>query len=183
MFAAETIILGRELKGPGVLKCAFYGLLAYHDMSRTDSGRELLGQRDFLRLVTARNSLSGDWIEVAAICSLFDCTSSNDSTSAKHHCARQTGTTARKVAWNKLVHESGIFKDYRYDPIGGLTVLVSLDWRGEGLCDGCLRRMKKELEEERIALWAQLDALLKLKDVEVCLILSDRVSRFDFFAK
>lgn len=179
LYAAETIILGRELKVPRVLKRAFYELLVYDDMTQTDSGGGLLGQADLLRLIAARNSISDKWIDITAVSSLPDClgqSNANAQTPVKKYCTTQSGIKARKAAWNELIHESGIFKEYRYDVIDGLTALKNAKWTGEGFCGGCIQRMKQKWDEERIALWAELDTLLELEAVEVRLMLSDWAS-------
>ncbi|KAF8649922.1 hypothetical protein AX16_005479 [Volvariella volvacea WC 439] len=60
---------------------------------------------------------------------------------------------------NKLVHQSGVFERYLYDPICGYDALIGMKdkWRQAGYCTACVDRMCKSWRRGRAKCWDNLD--------------------------
>jgi hypothetical protein len=106
---------------------------------------------DILRLTNAREHLTTAWVLAAA---------SVPTSSTCHY--KNIRACMRAPLWTKLVHTSGIFVDYLYDPICGLDALMDIDWKSEGLCPNCVEVRLDVWGKQRQNLWDNLDLWLEV---------------------
>ncbi|KZP20256.1 hypothetical protein FIBSPDRAFT_540328 [Athelia psychrophila] len=55
----------------------------------------------------------------------------------------------RKATWFKVVCESGLVDLGIYDPINGFEKLQCAEWKAEGICGECVRKMRSEWKEQQ----------------------------------
>jgi len=148
----------------------------------------LLSRDDVGRLIYAREELLDAWIRITAtfpdsvVCpSASDgaqysagdglCFSATDGVGAspvpigKKTKGRVCDTLSRSsssLRWAALVHQSGTFMQYKYDPVLGLSALKKLNW-SKNFCKTCISQLHLIWDKERAKLWVyQLDEWLCL---------------------
>ncbi|KAJ7666747.1 hypothetical protein DFH06DRAFT_1469944 [Mycena polygramma] len=64
----------------------------------------------------------------------------------------------------RLVHDTGLFQNFRFDVLCGLAMLVQIDWESEsaGVCPLCVAKLREKWETEREQTWGRLDGLFRL---------------------
>jgi hypothetical protein len=175
--AIEAVVLARTWQVPFVLKRALYEIACLEGFGTQNKGRGTLSCSDITLLVTVREKLSSLWISMAAI-PLYDlrvCTSIPsvrddevkpgdfaDSTAPPngllqtHRCTTTDSDRAQK-SHTRLVHTSGIFKNYLNDPIRGFRILAEASWLEDGFCEQCVAKRQTRWLGEREKLWNDLD--------------------------
>ncbi|KAG2753082.1 hypothetical protein P692DRAFT_20829537 [Suillus brevipes Sb2] len=174
--APEMAALARTCDIDALLKPAFY------DMARTSvfglgmDEPEQISRADILQIVRLREYLSCRWTQLAAADEALACQNvrdapSNDgegpsslsendgdeklalcsTASADMGCNCPSATT-RRDAWVRLVHHSGIFARYQYDPVCGLTALTNIAWTDDW-CKDCMTKRKALWHEQQGIIW------------------------------
>jgi hypothetical protein len=106
---------------------------------------------DIRRLVNAREHLTTAWILAAAsVPTCFPCLD-------KKACRCMSA-----LLWTKVVHTSGMFEDYLYDPICGFDALINVKWETEGVQRGCIIVRADAWRKQQQKLWDNLDLWLEL---------------------
>lgn len=169
-YATETVMLGRSWGVSGVLKRSLYELLRTpgfgQDKEERFERRAGLCERgllpaDILCLVNAREHLDLIW-HAATSFEIFSISHDHD-VSAPACCPLKYST------YKNLVHDTGLFQNYRFDVLCGLEMLMQIDWEGEtadangqGLCALCASKIREKWELEREKTWEKLDGLFRL---------------------
>ncbi|KAF9234954.1 hypothetical protein BU15DRAFT_51974 [Melanogaster broomeanus] len=174
--ALEVAALGRKCGVPGVLKRAFYemtrrsgyGLGGDDECMEVDSegeevveGKEEITRSDERLIERLREHLVLAWAQnTARLDPSFKCPYQAKRGSGKAtqiHSPKCTSMNAKREAWDRLVHESGIYQDYLFDPIAGLQRLLEIDWEAEGWCEECVRMRKEAWSKARQRLWDRVN--------------------------
>ncbi|KAJ6530299.1 hypothetical protein B0H19DRAFT_1273952 [Mycena capillaripes] len=170
--ATETVIMGRAWGVSGVLKRSLYELLRTpgfgqdneDDLTRRPAPYEhsRLLPADILCLVNAREQLDLVWHAATAV-DVFAALDEHDG------C-----TPVRYATYRRLVHDTGLFQNYRFDVLCGLEMLAQIDWESEsmdaegcGVCALCVSKLREKWETDREQAWGKLDALFRLEDLGV----------------
>ncbi|KAF7967338.1 hypothetical protein HWV62_34667 [Athelia sp. TMB] len=180
LYAANTVVLAKECNlPPAILKRAYYELLVESDFEQSaDDADETteatpLPCSEVYLLIRARSKLQDAWDDVTTFpATLASCPARK--TTDKDACK---SLVQRKVAWLKIVFESSLAKDYKFDPILGLARLQSADWKAEGICESCVAKMRGEWKTKQEELWSASDEWLGLdtgEEVEVVQLRTQR---------
>lgn len=175
-YATDTIRLAQRLNINSVLKRAIYELLRADGFGQkmgffgaTDSS---LNTSELLQLVHAREQLVICWMRQAVLPPDASVCHGPRDNQAYKRCAAFTGKA--QTIYNVLVHDTNIFKQYRFDPIAGLKVLCDAPWVADEvwsstypktfptvekdyLCSACGRKWRGAWRSERKKLWDNLD--------------------------
>ncbi|KAG1758029.1 hypothetical protein EDB19DRAFT_1622579 [Suillus lakei] len=168
--AVEVVVLARSCGIESVLKRAFYEMVrmtgyGLGDGGELDSGdgeglREI-SRADERRLERMREHLISAWSQVAVrVDRSFKCPNPSKETIR----TPGMGHILPANAWERRVHDSGLYDEYQFDPLCGLQALIDIKWdEEEGWCSDCVRarreawtRMRQKLWE-RIGVWMGLD--------------------------
>ncbi|KAJ7457377.1 hypothetical protein FB451DRAFT_1142632, partial [Mycena latifolia] len=172
--ATETVILGRAWGVSGVLKRSLYELLRAPGFGQDkekdfDRGRPALLVHehrllpaDILCLVNAREHLDLVWHAATAF-DAFSVPHPHDHD--PHACA-----PIAYAEYRRLVHDTGLFQNYRFDVLCGLEMLMQIDWEtetadseGRGVCALCTSKIREKWETKRERTWERLDGLFRLE--------------------
>jgi hypothetical protein len=182
--APEVAVLARMYNIDGLLKPAFYDMarMPGFGLEKLEKSKQI-SRADILHLTWMREYLSDMWIQVAArehpafVCQNFRSALSNDGEGTltynqadnKHALDSQTSTsmastcllvTARREAWVRLVYDSGIFTQYRYDPLRGLAALINIEWTDDW-CKDCLEKRKADWRITQRNIWEKVGEYLR----------------------
>ncbi|KAG2114500.1 hypothetical protein BD769DRAFT_1489502 [Suillus cothurnatus] len=182
--APEVAVLARMYNIDGLLKPAFYDMarMPGFGLEKLEKSKQI-SRADILHLTRMREYLSDMWIQVAArehpafVCQNFRSAPSNDGEGTltynqaddKHALDSQTSTsmastcllvTARHEAWVRLVYDSGIFTQYRYDPLCGLAALINIEWTDDW-CKDCLEKRKADWHIMQRNIWEKVGEYLR----------------------
>lgn len=183
--ATEAVILGRNYDVPSILKRAFYELLRsggfalkdeldpetkHHTDSKNwkdDKSDILISRADLRRLIVVREKLTSAWILATASAPKFpECSLSEKHGSKEKGSSSPDGcssASAKRSGWTRVVHESGMFEKYLYDPICGLDALCDIPWmKQEHYCKECFSARRNAWDKQREALWSDLGSWLAL---------------------
>ncbi|KAI0363515.1 hypothetical protein BV20DRAFT_975615 [Pilatotrama ljubarskyi] len=163
--ALFIILLARRYNVQGVLKRAFYELIAsqdFWDALTADRKRIRLPEGDLLRLYNARHVLEQRWREAAVVA---PCTNARgESICEKSECRVRYGHSysLAKDLWRDMVLQSGLVDvgardPMRYELLGGLKRESRDRW-----CAWCLREWEEMMGRKRREWWALLDQLMHL---------------------
>ncbi|KAJ6530044.1 hypothetical protein DFH09DRAFT_151995 [Mycena vulgaris] len=176
--ATETVVLGRVWGVSGVLKRSLYELLRTpgfgQDPEELDFERRpvLCDRRllpaDILCLVHAREHLDIIW-HAATSFDAFSISHEHGSSSPTNASAPSC-SPIKYATYKNLVHDTGLFQNYRFDVLCGLEMLMQIDWEsetadaeGRGLCALCASKIRERWETERERTWERLDVVLRLR--------------------
>jgi hypothetical protein len=176
-FAAETIELAQQYDIPNVLHRAYYEILRTPGMIQLperqsdesegnqkgetgDSALQIEQPEEKLepdvyplfaaqlhRLVSIREQLTECWATFAA--------TPPKSPSCAYKCLIKV-----YEHWTEMVHRSGLYMRYMYDPICGLDALANIDWDGRIQCILCRTALKGVWALRRQILWEMLEVWL-----------------------
>jgi hypothetical protein len=181
LYAPKVAALARMCSIDVLLKPAFYEMarLPGFGLDKLEES-EKFGCADMLRLIQIRECLSDMWVQVAAredpafVCPNLHGAPSNDgegtstpfeqddkkpvlgsitSASVASTCLL---ATSRREAWARLVHDSGIFTRYRYDPLRGLAALINIEWTN-AWCEDCKAKRKLDWHTMQRIIWEKID--------------------------
>lgn len=183
--APKVFALARMCNIDGLLKPAFYEMARMPGLGLDKlEESEQIGCADVLRLVRIREYLSDMWVQAAVredpafVCpNLHGApSSSGEGTSTPSEqvdeepvlgsitSASVANTcflvTSRREAWARLVHDSGIFTQYRYDPLRGLAVLINMEWTNDW-CKDCKGKRKLDWHTMQRIIWEKIDEYLR----------------------
>lgn len=166
--SVEALNLALDLDITSIIKRARYELarisspewfsladLTVGDNKRDDTQSQV-PLRDILVLSIAREALVAKWMSVATTAPV-DFASLEVQKGQKVCCPR---TAERVVGWNKLVHDSGVYQEWMYDPIYGLQVLSELPWGELKYCKECIRKRKDIWQYQKKEMWEDFEAIL-----------------------
>lgn len=194
-FAAETVVLARRCQVPSVLKQPLYELVRLEGFGQPADGgsqdsrtaaRKMLSPDDIALLLRTREKLSSLWLTMATVplndlgtCDTVVPHYSGDvqvkqenitmsaiprSSNPTQQCTAANPDRALK-SHTRLVHDSGVFKKYLYDPLCGFQALADARWSEEGFCEQCIMKRRARWLEERQKLWNDLDTWFDLPGV------------------
>lgn len=180
--APEVAVLARMCNIDGLLKPVFYNMARMPGFGLSElEESEQIGRADMLRLIRIREYLSDMWVQAAAredpafVCQNLQGAPSSDgegtptpsdekpalgfiaSASVASSCL---SVTARREAWARLVYDSGIFTQYRYDPLRGLTALINIKWTN-AWCKDCKEKRKADWHIMQGSIWEKVDEYLR----------------------
>jgi len=164
-FATESVILARQCSIPSILKRALYEIVRTEAFGENDDEGEInafrLSSADTRRLQRAREKLISLWITASLSGNFTTCPSSSESIEPKGkgiktECPTNDGKQAT-LAHVKIVHASGIFEKYHYDPMCGFQALMEAPWAEEGFCQACVEMGQVKWGEAREKCWKDLD--------------------------
>ncbi|KAG0701039.1 hypothetical protein DFH29DRAFT_582442 [Suillus ampliporus] len=183
--APEVAALARMCEIDTLLKPAFYDMARTPGFGLENlEESEQIDHADMLRLVRMREYLSEIWVQAAAredttlVCRHFRAAPSSDgdgnsspfeyadekpalgSTASASVASKCLSATARREAWVRLVYDSGIFTQYRYDPLCGLAALINLEWTDEW-CRDCKDKRRAGWCKMQKSIWEKIDEYLK----------------------
>jgi hypothetical protein len=142
--AADHVLLtkAREKLGSRWIKIALSPL---NDLTPTPNvPQPAINAQNEIKLEYPENNVRKTTMEPETTpCTSIECTSTNPDHT--HHAHR------------KLVHDSGIFESYIWDPICGMQALIEAPWGGEGFCRQCVDTMKDKWRKRREEAWRDLD--------------------------
>jgi hypothetical protein len=185
LYAPKVAALARMCNINVLLKPAFYEMARLPGFG-LDKLEELekIGCADMSRLIRIRECLSDIWVQAAAredpdsICPHLHGAPSSDgegtstpseqvdekpalgsiaSASVASTCLL---VTSRREAWARLVHDSGIFTRYRYDPLRGLAALINIEWTDDW-CKDCKEKRKLDWHTMQRSIWEKVDECLR----------------------
>lgn len=165
-YAADTVLLAKECDLPIILKRAYYELLMDPDFQQSvDEGDEAsssfpLPSEELYRLSSARAKMLKMWAEATI---KFPDTWKNCATSGYKPCLP---LSKRHAAWFNAVCKSGIAQSGMRDPVYGFKKLENADWKEEGMCVQCVRKMCSEWQKQQADMWTKLDMWLDLNVVQ-----------------
>jgi hypothetical protein len=116
-----------------------------------------------LCLVNAREQLDLVWHAATAF-DIFTSLSLDEHTG----CA-----PVRYAMYHRLVHDTGLLQNHRFDVLFGLEMLAQLNWEsestdeGKGVCALCASKLREKWETEREEAWGKLDELFQLEELDV----------------
>ncbi|KAM5531958.1 hypothetical protein V8D89_014358 [Ganoderma adspersum] len=169
--AIDALMTARYGRLPQVSKRALYELMrgqpdlsALYDLRHDPPTDFFLSDRQFFRLFLAREVLLGEWrafVTVRPAVLKGPCPSASESTSgtpapaggAADRCSAARRRCARD--WGETVGEEMLSEEHRYDPICALDVLreTVTDWAEDGICGGCVERLRETCEQKKTELW------------------------------
>jgi hypothetical protein len=172
--APEVAALARTCDIDALLKPAFYDMARTLGFGLVLEESEQISRADILRLVRLREHLSYMWSRLA-VDESFCCRNARDAPSndgdgpsslsenADEKLARCStasadrgcsclSATARRDAWVRLVHHSGILARYRYDPLCGVTALTNIAWTDDW-CKDCMTYRKAIWHHMQGTIW------------------------------
>lgn len=175
--AVEVVALARTCGVESVLKRAFYEMVrvAGYGLSDGDDGEasQEISRADERRLERMREHLISTWSQAAVrVDSSFKCPNeaktrsidsgdaSSSSTSTDSPCQ---SLSSKRADWERLVHDSGLYDEYQFDPLCGLQALIDTKWDEEGWCSDCVRARReawtrmRQRTWERVGVWMGLD--------------------------
>ncbi|KAG2134487.1 hypothetical protein DEU56DRAFT_809341 [Suillus clintonianus] len=182
--APEVAALARACDIDGLLKPVFYDMARtpVFGLDKLEES-EQIGRADMLRLIRMREYLSDMWAQAAVrenptlVCQNLLGVPSIDgegtSILSEHAdekpalCATTSASTinkclsatARREAWVRLVHDSGIFTRYRYDPLCGLAALITIEWTFDW-CKDCKEKRKVDWRQMQSSIWEKVGEYL-----------------------
>jgi hypothetical protein len=182
--AAEVVVLARTCGVESVLKRAFYEMVRVTgyglgdgelDGSDGEESQEI-SRADERRLERMREHLILAWSQVAVrVDRSFKCPNQSKETSGTPGRAHILGSTTstcllgcpslslKQDAWERHVHDSGLYDEYQFDPLSGLQALIDIKWDEESWCSDCVRARREAWTKmrqktwERIGVWMGLD--------------------------
>ncbi|KAG2140951.1 uncharacterized protein EDB93DRAFT_1161190 [Suillus bovinus] len=183
--APEVAVLARMCNIDGLLRPAFYDMARVPGFGLDKfEESEQIGRADMLRLIRIREYLSEMWVQAAAredpalVCQNLRGAPSSDSeetsTSSKNADEKPAlisitsdsvsstclPLAARREAWARLVYDSGIFTQYRYDPLRGLAALMNIEWTNDW-CKDCKEKRKKDWHIMQRSIWEKVGEYLR----------------------
>ncbi|KAG2370317.1 hypothetical protein BDR07DRAFT_1386999 [Suillus spraguei] len=177
--AAEVVILARTCGIKSVLKRAFYEMVRISGYGLGDGeldGEESqeISRADERRLERMREHLISSWSQVAMrIDRSFKCPNQSKETPGMHAFGSSSTSAllpgcpslcSKQDAWERRIHDSGLYDEYQFDPLCGLQALIDIKWdEEEGWCSDCVRARReawvrmRQKTWERIGVWMGLD--------------------------
>lgn len=166
--AAEVVILARTCGIKSVLKRAFYEMVRISGYGLGDGeldGEESqeISRADERRLERMREHLISAWSQVALrLDRSFKCPNQSKETPGMVFGSSSTSVRLRgcpslswkQDAWERRVHDSGLYDEYQFDPLCGLQALIDIKWdEEEGWCSDCVRARREALARMRQKTW------------------------------
>lgn len=175
--AVEVVILARTCGIESVLKRAFYEMvrvsgygLGDGELDSGDSeGSQEISRADERRLERMREHLISVWSRAAVrVDRSFKCPNQPRETpgisSTSPHLIGCSSLPWKQDAWERRVHDSGLYDEHQFDPLCGLQALIDIKWdEEEGWCSDCVRARReawtrmRQKTWERIGVWMGLD--------------------------
>ncbi|KAG0703088.1 hypothetical protein DFH29DRAFT_804060 [Suillus ampliporus] len=159
--AVEVVTLARTCGIESVLKRAFYEMVRIAGYGLGDGeldgvdgeGFQEISRADERRLERMREHLISAWSQDAVrVDRSFVCPN------------QPKETIGNRDAWERRVHDSGLYDEYQFDPLCGLQALIDIKWdEDEGWCSCCVRARRdvwtkrRQRTWERIGVWMGLD--------------------------
>ncbi|KAG2160190.1 uncharacterized protein EDB93DRAFT_1069111, partial [Suillus bovinus] len=159
--AVEVVILASACGIKSVLKRAFYEMVRVTGYGLGDGeldsdgddgevSREIT-RADERRLERMRERLISTWSQVAVrMDRSFKCPNQSKETpgiSMSPSTSRLPGCPSlcwKQDAWERRVHDSGLYEEYQFDPLCGLQALIDIKWdTEEGWCSDCVRAKRE----------------------------------------
>ncbi|PIL28421.1 hypothetical protein GSI_08455 [Ganoderma sinense ZZ0214-1] len=160
----DTLLTARYGRLPQIEKRALYELVRRPDFfdvydrdARADPPTEFfLSDRQLFRLFLAREELRRLWREFVSVRpgvlrGRCPAAVTSRTPAAADQCSAARRRCARK--WGEEVGEEMLSEEHRYDPIRALDVLRERDWAGDGMCGGCVERLREACAVEKAELW------------------------------
>jgi len=179
--AADAAMLAWQYKANSALKRALYELVRaclFRQTGSEEPNHNAAIPIHYSWLVQAREELMAFWMEKAIPPEENTCAGLRRESKAYKLCAISRGTV--HVLYKVMVHDSGIFLQYRHDPMVGLQALIDAPWvsgdawpstylqdlpvaeAGSHICVACANRWRVMWQDEKKGLWNNLDAWLGL---------------------
>ncbi|KAG1738601.1 uncharacterized protein EDB91DRAFT_1054438 [Suillus paluster] len=182
--AVEVVALARTCGIESVLKRAFYEMvrlagygLGDGELDGSDGGSLEISRADERRLERMREQLISTWSQAAVrvdrsfICpnqpkEMIDHTAATgpSSSTSPTHLSKCPSPSSKRDAWERRVHDSGLYDEYQFDPLCGLQALIDIKWdEDEAWCLDCVRARReawtrmRQRTWERIGVWMGLD--------------------------
>jgi hypothetical protein len=182
--AVEVVALARTCGVESVLKRAFYEMVRVsgYDLgdgeldSSDGAGSKEISRADERRLERMREHLISAWSQVAVrVDRSFICPDPSQGYCITERCCDGSGglndtdcycpsMPMKRDAWERLVHDSGLYDEYQFDPLCGLQALIDIKWdEVEGWCESCVRARReawtrmRQRTWERVGVWMGLD--------------------------
>ncbi|KAG2045313.1 hypothetical protein BDR03DRAFT_1086811 [Suillus americanus] len=76
------------------------------------------------------------------------------SSASQETCSSEYGT---QDAWDKRIHNSGLYTKFLFDPVCGAQALIDIPWGEEGWCSYCIRSKRTTWRKIREKLWSDMD--------------------------
>lgn len=164
-YAADAVILAKECGLPaGILKRAYCSLLTQPELDQdivdTDETSKPmpLPSSEVYLLTRARVKLLNAWDDVTILpATLTSCPSRK--AGGRDACESLAST---KAAWEKIVYQGGLAREWKFNPIEGLNRLQNADWAAEGVCGRCIESVRDEWKAKQEEIWSDLDEWLDL---------------------
>ncbi|KAG1865551.1 hypothetical protein DFJ58DRAFT_699273 [Suillus subalutaceus] len=176
--AVEVVVLARTCGINSVLKRAFYEMVRVAGYGLgdgefdADNGErpQEISRADERRLERMREHLISAWLQVAVrVDRTFICPNQPKEPTAGTESRSSTlpkcpSLYSKRDAWERRVHDSGLYAEYKFDPFCGLQALIDIKWdEDEGWCSDCVHakrevwRTMRQRTWERIEVWMGLD--------------------------
>ncbi|KAG1853422.1 hypothetical protein DFJ58DRAFT_789450 [Suillus subalutaceus] len=182
--APEVAVLAWMYNIDRSLKPAFYDMarMPGFGLENLEKSKQI-SRADILRFTRMREYLSDMWVQAATrespafVCQNFRGAPSSDGegtstpNQAEEKPALDSDTsasvastclwvTARREAWVRLVYDSGIFTQYRYDPLRGLAALINIEWTDDW-CKDCQEKRKADWHIMQRSIWEKVGEYLR----------------------
>ncbi|KAG1856674.1 hypothetical protein DFJ58DRAFT_338325 [Suillus subalutaceus] len=189
--AMEVVVLARTCGIERVLKRAFYEMVRVRvvDYGLSDSelvadngeGSQEIGRTDERRLERMREHLLLMWSQVAnrvdssSTCPNqpketsgsvlgFPASTGPSSSTSLAHSSKCPSLSSKRDAWERRVHDSGLYDEYQFDPLCGLQALIDIKWDvDEGWCSDCVRARRDAWTRLRQITWEHIGVLIGLE--------------------
>ncbi|KAH7883983.1 hypothetical protein F5I97DRAFT_1969248 [Phlebopus sp. FC_14] len=178
-YAVETFLLGQQCHAPQLLKPVLYELIrdprwqrepddgqepdeenelenAWVHVEPEERGLESLSREDERLVHRARELVLLAWFETTSCNPSRSCV--RRASDSKEQCP---STPKKRSMWEAIVHMSGLFRKYLYDPIRGFDALIAVEWEDQW-CQDCVEQMHALWTKKKEELWDQLDELLSV---------------------
>ncbi|KIK47983.1 hypothetical protein CY34DRAFT_48648, partial [Suillus luteus UH-Slu-Lm8-n1] len=165
--AVEVVVLARTCGIESVLKRAFYEMVRVSgyglgDGELDNGDGEEISRADERRLERMREHLISSWSQAAVrVDRLFTCPNQPKETpSTSSTSARLPGCpplSLKQDAWERRVHDSGLYDEHQFDPLCGLQALIDIKWdEEEGWCSDCVRVRREAWTRMRQKTWERI---------------------------
>ncbi|KAG5649419.1 hypothetical protein H0H81_003977, partial [Sphagnurus paluster] len=152
-YTADAIVLGREYNIPSIMKRAFYEFVKRSSgPENDDAGIEKLSSEDLVCLARVQQMLASEWLRASVFPPLACAAVGRNRKCASH--------AAGLHYWDILLKDDALHK-YRFDPMGGLKMLMEADWKKVGYCEGCLVERRTKLRMVQYRIWTAMDTYFK----------------------
>ncbi|KAG1865553.1 hypothetical protein DFJ58DRAFT_771549 [Suillus subalutaceus] len=169
--AAEFIALARSCDVNSGVKRALYelartrGIGLHGNDVLGQSGLEQISHADQKCVVLIRELSVTTWSEIAVRIGMSPCQGDKVNTStpwnkkAKFSVSQETCSFEYGIqdAWNKRIHDSGLYTKFLFDPVCGAQALIDIPWGEEGWCSHCIRSKRATWKKIREKLWSDMD--------------------------